>query len=1169
MQVTALAREKHYAFPRTLDEVWVPYRGKYKEYLLTANPSTRIACENDTDLWMLEFKRMVQSDSNMKWALACGCVFDIDTSGPLQTQVLGATLAKDRDALLRICAELVDIIANELGDLSYRIFASGSKGLHVYVKNPAGFLLVDNPSKFTPRLITSFLEARFSQQFLALIDKSPYAHKKGIRPVHCIHPTTKIQPFIIYDRRWPESDEDSFLYWVTEYLSVPDNWQADTIEIDPAPITVRATIQYHNAIPEVLEQVADTDLSEWILSKCGHSQIFRSGKYFRYGEGNSTWCPMAQLVHPTNCVWWQTLTNGTSIASCFDAVCSGKRFVYRSRRDHIQPLEIEGTQENILLDSSTSNSRYLPTARFMEIMQNPARKAVFWEAPLGSGKSYNLYLWIETLVNSNPDVRVIFCGARIQQLKAFYARFQTLGFVDYEQWHGSLYDVNRVLVCLNSLTRLFGPKNPQSKFAPLPIPDILIFDEWDFTVRCLLSGLVEEAPIIFEIIQLLLRQSVKIICLDGLPTDMSARFLQEAGVLSKFTWVRFQSFHFKRWLFVNHTVYFTESLLGALKAGRNIFLVTNSKKAIFRIVDLAIKFGGLAREEILAIHGDMNRTTRDNYGDPATWTRFRMVCANGSLGPGASFEQLHFHQVFCLVLVHSVLAVDIAQLVERVRRPIREEVIVMVLKKPSSNSLDPGAIPTFEEFKAKRNKVIGTYVARAFPAWVTITEPSRVRNAIEVNPLYPPQVYNHLRTATTISESSSSGNQTRVVPIPVYDDLSGDLVHELRSCQFGLVFEEPPLLQLQARLDYLQAIETEDSELFLAKLKTLCLRSGADYTEIGERTIIDDETGQDKVLGFHMSYLKTLKKMVTDSQTEDTTDSHHCEGDLLFNQVASILDPDKLKVVKQLLYDSAIGNTRLFRLQNLLKYFNSDTAQECINDALDRETQRYFQVDAAENHSTLGASIDSSAIARKALNNIVTSGEVMLLIHNILSLTNFKISHGKFIGGQFTSSIFFTHPEGDAYRKKWWEAVRAAATRFQTIGYAHTFKTKVLLRTDFVAMNALSDPCELHSIVFSHMVEILDFVGLPLERVAVRRSTKLSPGKKVAYHVLGIDMPRFYAETSILGLDTEGNYIGAKDAFTQYFATHTVDSLQARMKQRHSGDRRPRPFARTFNRSNN
>ena len=142
--ITALGRQKTFR-----SGTWLPYRGHHQKYSLkVGNLALLHKFEEEADLWYLEFEYQNQ------WFLSAGCVFDIDLSGPIQHHVYMATLAKNSAALLRLLNPIVELVKKELAELPFRIFASGSKGIHVYVKNPNGFLVASSSAAFTSIVLT-------------------------------------------------------------------------------------------------------------------------------------------------------------------------------------------------------------------------------------------------------------------------------------------------------------------------------------------------------------------------------------------------------------------------------------------------------------------------------------------------------------------------------------------------------------------------------------------------------------------------------------------------------------------------------------------------------------------------------------------------------------------------------------------------------------------------------------------------------------------------------------------------------------------------------------------------------------------------------------------------------------------------------------------------------
>lgn len=1156
--ISALGREKSYR-----NGEWTPFLGKSVTYRLDKeNPVSLLDFEEKTDLWYLEFSFCPLDSHRPLWCCAAGCVFDIDLKGVLQQQVLAATLQRNSKAICRLVKPVIQVIEREFQNKPFCIYASGSKGLHVYVKNPDGILCIDKePSAFTAPRIKSFLQERFSPEFLELIDQSPYAHNKGIRPLACENPKSKVAPFLLYSSDLEHLEncyEDTWLYWLCCFLSsdllYPITLNNNPIEplvlqSDPRrPPTIRPPI--NTGTTQELCDFFDGPINAYInrMENSGGGYLWnnekQTGKYLTYSATgvNGTWCPIAQKIHKTKCTHWDaSFENGTRIAYCFNAKCSGKHFVLRLKLNDDEiitrpPRDPDSPCDLVRIENAT-NERYLPTDRLINEIE--AQKKLVICAPMGSGKTYSVLKWIEN--NPVKLEKVLIIGTRIQQIAAWHSKFSVLGFKNYESIQGSLFNESRLLLCLNSLPRLLGTMNQNNNFAPLPKFDALIIDEADSLARWLGGNLLTRSPLIFTILQALVKVCQYVLCMDGIPTRALGEMLKQFSVSQEFKWLSFSSYKFKEWLFVNNTAYFTDSYLKALQSGKRVFFVTNSKRAVFRFFDLAQREGGVDSSRILAIHGDMARSIRDSSGNPDDWTRFDLILANGSLGPGASFDHLHFHQVFCLVDVNQgVIPAEIAQLIERPRHLINNQVIVIVLKKPF-RALEEG---DSTDMAASSFRDIATYASDVRVWWDP--RPREQQNTTELvddGPPLPihmqlqhtrdPEVYRReLQQQQLIRSSSNQQRQSCIATVPVFDEDTRTLMSEPIQGEFGLIFEQPPLVKLQAVVKYQQQESVEDSELFLEKLQRICTQNGGGYTTKGPREVIDQTTQKDRVLGGHMGYLKQLGKRnrepVPGEEQQGVIggDWQKLKSDPIYQQIeAKFSDTVLVGKLKEMLYIPGNNITsRLCRLRKFVQAYNG--TDECIQEQIRRDAIKLFQVPA---NARQGSRLDSTgsyeirptSIARVCYGTTITDGELFAFIHVLLALMRHKLGPDGNIegppGSVFSTSDFLTAETIDP----WWDVLRVCVCIFQKEGYANNYKVKTLLRSKDPPEN---DRALAHAIVFTHLYSVMEFVGIPFSYTVTRKQLQL-PGedkpKKRQWHLVQLDKSLYEIHLSLIKQDFE------------------------------------------------
>lgn len=1141
--ITALGREKTH---RTGS--WVPFRGKHASYkLLLDNETTLDDFEELTDLWYLQF--IYQE----KYYLACGCVFDIDVSGPLQQQVYTATRARNSKALLAILAPIFEVIKKEFSGLPFKVFASGSKGLHVYVKNPDGFMITrENWNAINSQSIKNFMESQFSREFLGLIDYSPYAPNKGIRPLRCANPKSLIVPFeVLASDDWRETGlfiEDSWLFWLCTIIrsgGVANNAQDLVVPLYESIVVNQPIVVAGRPLDEN-SGFYDGPLRLWIQRQSGIASYWnenQQGRFLLYtAEGVSgTWCPIARKIHKTKCTSWDcSFENGVRKATCFNIKCSTKQFILRNpmERPITNPDPEMVPPERITNYPNPNQERYLPGDQFMADIE--LHKKVVLCAPMGSGKTHSVVQWIEK--KGDELQRVLVIGTRIQQIAAWTEKFARLGFKNYETIQGSLYREPRVLVCLNSLPRLLAAPNDDN-FRAIPMYDALIIDEADSLARWLGGSLLTESPMIFEILRALIKSSRYTLCMDGIPTRALPEMLEQFQVAAQFRWLTFSSLKFKEWLFVNNHEYFTQSYLKALLAGKRLFFVTNSKTAVFRFLDLAVKVAAIPEEKILAIHGEMARTLRDQSGNPDGWMRFDLMLANGSLGPGASFDHLHFHQVFALVDVKcGVIPAEIAQLVERPRQLINNQVVVMVLKKPY-NELLREELDANAHF-ANRQYWIHSYTQgiRVHCQWRPLTgsDPTPLREEGPPLPIYmdlrhtrdPEMLLRDLEAA--IVPPLPSERQSNLATLPAWNHRTDTLGSEIIQGQYGLVFEQTPLVKLQATVQKQIQEAVVDSELFLKKLQEICTLNGAGFTTKGPRNLPDDK-GNCRVLGGHMSYLNVLGKrprnsflsMPTEGEEpeppEQPADWQKCQADPVFAQIDDNFSdsPGIADFLKNILYSSTTSITsRLSRLRYFIR--NYDGTDACVFEQCRKDVVKLFQVKASEQNQPIAIAatgqftIRPSSIARVCYNETLTTGELFAMIHVLLSLLQHKMEPGGIItkpaSGSFSTLDFYNAPT----RQPWWDVVRACVAIFAKEGYSNTFKKKALLNNEQVP----TDMGVAHAIVFTHLYSIFEFVGIPLKKQLIRKVVPIrGQRKKTVWHLISLDQKMYDVHLALLGND--------------------------------------------------
>lgn len=1152
MAVTARGRRKNSQDP----ERYRAYHGVHCE-LGIDNPTSRDLFLNECDLMYCEFKYQD------RWFSCPGCVFDIDIHDQRQYNVRQATIAGDKQALLSLLRPELDLIAEALDGIPYTVYASGSKGLHVYAKNPDGWLSADTPQEFTSTATYSFVTARFSPEFVAIIDRSFYAHNKGIRPVTCPNPKTKVMPFeLLAVGDSTACEEDSFLWWVCDHLHRTAftrlrNARSAAVAVQDvmfdtaAALTARAPARPAPfAGQKEINEFSEQSLEDYVLAKSGHVLVKtmdgKSKKAYLIFGGDSdptrrSWCPIYQSYHKTNCVSWVRFSN-CSVASCFNDLCLGKSFVLRKPIPKPVTCPPESTvvaPENLTLLANDANQVYLPRDEMVESLQTRHRSVVL--APLGSGKTEMIKKRIGDMLTLNPESRVLIIATRRQQASGWMNFFGGLGFDHYELLKGCLQETPRLIVCLNSLLRILAAPT-DTGFCGLKPYDLLVLDEVDSLARWLGGSLVENNLAIFETLKLVLKTAKDVVCMDGLPTEATGLMLKALGVFDTFHWTVFNRYRLREVMLVNNPAYFAKAFRSSLEEGMNIYFVSNSKRAVTRFKDFAINVCGLLSSEIMAIYGDMSQTDREISGNPDNWTKYRLLLANTSLGPGISFNPAgnnrHFSKVFCLAKpAYGISPEDMAQLIDRVRNPGRNQIIAMVLRTSfQQEKLDISAKDVLTTRNQRISRVANSVVSvlspilqqRAQERFAEGEKKLRAHYAGRGKPLPPRQK----------ALLNAAKNRQPLAVIPYFDEQTGELTGRPRTMTIGLVFHTPPFNEFCAEIDTLSLHYSADSEDFLDRLQEILHCQGSAISTVGCRSKIID--GKDVVLASHMRFLDRI------ADEAESCDELHLNNDDLLEKARSYVTPEQWKYMQSRIHHSKVpgADTSLYRLATVLNGY--DGSVDCILDAMEKDVTRQFECAIDAQGWLQGNTIRLRSLPRGAdVNNQPLRSELFECLNNVFIYLNHEWDEITRCPKSLTAdnkyaTMDWLQLDDIEKAKLWYETQKLCKLR---IVENREFEYNGKLRVKTFLSSPVPPPYpEDHRLLFNILWTLLAWAGFPvIVQKDVRRRFEIAGQgmKKRTFHIMEFDQDFICLGKALLGRKPDGEKADSKECMENYFIWKT------------------------------
>lgn len=946
------------------------------------------------DLWYFKFATTrVKKEFKTKECVSYFGVYDLDFKDPeRQPLIRAATVAGDKDALLEILQPELALVHELFAGIPYAVFASGSKGMHVYTLDSKMLVKLSAGKGFTSDFCLHFLLSKLPANYVALLDKSIYNMGSGIRPFTRAHPTTKVLPFILY-----QSENFPGVFGIFDFFvqSVSDAPFPPALEITAQEVNLPPPVPVIREVTTI--SVEETcDLFAFVQKKSLKiPSVAREVKGTLYLTGN--WCPIKDGFHDERslCTFWHRSGNGVWVCRCFAAGCRSKKFLLRQKADPVTMPKDERINANDIIEIE-SPDKYLPQQQVIELFKQHNRIVLC--SGLGSGKttvfeSYLKQLDAEALQAKQPRKPVIIIGTRRSQCKCWFNKFAHLGFTDYDDESGSLANHDRLIICLNSIARLTTKNELVVKPGTiLLIDEIVSFCRW-LGGPLLGKSVTSSQPFVFEIVKVLLATCEQVICMDGLPDSLVSFFLDLIGQLPRYKWIVNKSLtDSKLWKIFFIPRLFHDDLVASVRKGTKVALVCNIKAHIFTYQEYFIKNFGVDASKILAITGSMPEELRNSAGDPnRCWTNYQIVLYNNSLGPGASFDLPDEFEVFCLAKVDAGFDPILAlQLYNRIRSPIGNVVRVLVLHKEQKE----GRLTSSSEILTTLCTTVSDYTRYATPIveqFLDYSYGSRDQEEDETSDKDSNLgQLDHLMGVNRESDRPVVAAPSIIRTQPAFDRDTNSMVQAVvpQRQTFVFRFEPNPLLKLMAELQSQSNNTTLSSAQFTRDLRDLITRSGGLIKWIGN----PPQTKQDKAR--HHCYMKNL---LVDKEFKPV---HAISQSYLFTPMSQLSEKQNNKIKESLQLDN--DNMQQFRqlYKVLIREGGEDLEPAAKYVALDA-TRCFVVPPLVGPVSTVNSSttvINQPAIARSTLNHTATTGELLPLVRTLFETINMKIEENKFTG---------------------------------------------------------------------------------------------------------------------------------------------------------------------------
>lgn len=610
------------------------YSGKFGK-LPFANTRDIIRLETECALWCFEF-------SDDKTYLG---VFDVDFE--LSSEEVDILLHRQIPDQVKT---VIDMFEQVFEGTAMKVWYSGKKGVHVYVQDPR--LMVQRTTK---NQSIEYLSSILGETLMKHIDQSVYGLRSGIRPYTCAHPKTKVTPMTLKVCNGFD-DED---FW--DFLSQAPVFQVLTGDI-VMPSQPKTTQPKHIIVHregQVMDNVCAA-LQE-------HQQNLDRVDTERFTKfTHQTYCFIAQRSHRRPKCYWKIYEHHAEM-KCFSFDCRAGTYIIKTQAPPVTRIPDVYRQKCKAIETLPESTVYVPSSSIAEAFQTS--NILLITSPMGTGKTYAFNEYCKQQTHK----RVCMLVTRKCQANYFSKRFHMTNYLASES--KSLYDEERVVVCLNSLPRVLA------KDGAVPCFDYLLLDEIESLVKCLTNPCLNTGPYkqqtIWNLFVLLIKCSKHTVMMDGLPSEALYHFLDMIHVLPHMHCIE----HMcqpdqRRYEYIKNPYIFRAIFKKSLGQGMKSVFVSTGKG------DMNV-FCNLVREQhkCFLIDGDSSDEIKGTSSDPnKNWIGYDVLFYNGAVGPGASFEEVYYDEMFVYIEPGLADPTELYQLINRIRN-LKNNRVYFYIKK--------------------------------------------------------------------------------------------------------------------------------------------------------------------------------------------------------------------------------------------------------------------------------------------------------------------------------------------------------------------------------------------------------------------------------------------------------------------------------------------------------
>lgn len=598
----------------------------------------------------------------------------------------------------------LEIRLQRMGYEQYKIYLSGTKGYHVYIFDPKLWVI---PGPLDEGMHNFWLEEQTARLYPLLaedLDMNIYHLNKGIRNPLYPHPKTKQRNVLLVDKNAPPCFWDWFMDLVHTTIPEVSNYsgQVQTQRISstrnrPIPDPIRSTYSDE----PLMVQLQKLYNGATIQKKSGTLHLVKS-KY----------CPLKQGDHKSSGKTYMNIYEDYAIIKCHSTNCYLKSLKIQKKERPLTDFGglLEEMKQAGKISDSVERIRVIDPSKQKHVLEEDIDWALengcgIISAPMGAGKTTSVIKWIEdrrkeryeesqATGNVYKPFKVLLLVTRITQANNFCGKYP--GMKNYLDVEGSIAGNESSVLCINSLIRAM----PQDAFH-VPHFDLLILDEIESLIEALIGTILSQGKSkqcnIWQLFKCLIIGAKRVLFMDGILTERTARYLNRLKFLPLCSLVQHEGQpDYRDYINFKSNEKFDEEFARDVQSGKKVVIVSNSKSILYTYSNKASIYG----KSQLVITGDSSAVDKMTAADPnEEWSK-DVLGFNTAVGPGASYDEIHFDIMYLVCSPLSCTPYALYQMINRIRT-LKEKTVKMLILFNEFKT-----IPTQEEMKSNKSKNI-------------------------------------------------------------------------------------------------------------------------------------------------------------------------------------------------------------------------------------------------------------------------------------------------------------------------------------------------------------------------------------------------------------------------------------------------------------------------------